>query len=229
MTEAKTCEICGNSFTKPSRVSYSLWEKRRYCSQICSRAAQLGQTTWTKDLKDQIPPRGVPCRICGEPTRYYAKRFIGMVHCAKPECVEASRAIKNQRLAENARIAFDAGTRQAAGQGWKPVPLVSKDETALTPWFESIGWVAQFKVNTGVHSFRLPRQFKLDFALPEKMLFVEIDGSSHRTPDRKERDARRDAMLAELGWRGLRIPASSVRDLQSAQVTISTWLDCLSS
>jgi very-short-patch-repair endonuclease len=86
-----------------------------------------------------------------------------------------------------------------------------------------LGFSPQYKVLTGVHTNKLPRMFRLDFAIPERKLYVEIDGSTHRL--RKERDARRDAMLSDLGWLGLRIPSSQVEnDIEVVKVRISLWL-----
>jgi len=58
--------------------------------------------------------------------------------------------------------------------------------------------------------------YVLDFYCPAARLAVEVDGEVHERGDRPERDARRDAFLAEHGVAVLRIPASEVlRDLDS--------------
>ena len=57
----------------------------------------------------------------------------------------------------------------------------------------------------------------LDFTCLERRVAIEIDGFSHDTGDRPERDLRRDAFLRSRGFAALRIPASDVlRDLSSA-------------
>ncbi len=71
------------------------------------------------------------------------------------------------------------------------------------------GWVSQFKLLTGVKGYSLePRVFWLDFAIPDRKLCVEIDGSAHRV--KTEKDERRDRMMIERGWKILRIPSSIV-------------------
>ena len=52
--------------------------------------------------------------------------------------------------------------------------------------------------------------YVLDFFCPAARLCVEVDGQSHDTEDRQEKDAARDRWLARQGIMTLRIPASHV-------------------
>jgi very-short-patch-repair endonuclease len=52
--------------------------------------------------------------------------------------------------------------------------------------------------------------YVLDFYAPAAKLGIEIDGLAHDMADRPERDARRDAWLAEQGLAIVRIPACDV-------------------
>lgn len=47
--------------------------------------------------------------------------------------------------------------------------------------------------------------YTLDFANVEAKVDIEIDGSSHRSVKRKEKDRRRDDFLRRLGWKVIRI------------------------
>ena len=49
-----------------------------------------------------------------------------------------------------------------------------------------------------------------DFACVQHKLIVECDGRPHDDPDRRQRDAERDAWLREQGWLILRIPNDRV-------------------
>ena len=63
--------------------------------------------------------------------------------------------------------------------------------------------------------------YVLDFYCAGAKLAVEVDGQSHGFGDRPQRDARRDAWLAEKGIRTLRLSAELVlRDVDDATRTI---------
>ena len=67
--------------------------------------------------------------------------------------------------------------------------------------------------------------YVLDFYCHAVKLAVEVDGASHGTEDRPQRDERRDAWPAEQGVATLRLPASLVlRDVDAAVRTIWGYL-----
>jgi len=66
--------------------------------------------------------------------------------------------------------------------------------------------------------------YVLDFYCDRARLAVEVDGAMHGIGDAPERDARRDAWLAERGVRTLRLPAALIRDdLDAALRMIDHW------
>ena len=66
----------------------------------------------------------------------------------------------------------------------------------------------------------------LDFYCDAAKLCVEVDGYTHGTGDRPERDEHRDAWLAEQGVRTLRLPAALVLDdVDDAVATIRQALE----
>jgi very-short-patch-repair endonuclease len=63
--------------------------------------------------------------------------------------------------------------------------------------------------------FRFRRQhplgpYVLDFCCVSARLAIEIDGIAHEMGDRVERDARRDGIVLDAGFKTLRIPATEV-------------------
>ena len=65
------------------------------------------------------------------------------------------------------------------------------------------GLVRQFHV-TGT-------RYHLDFALPDIMLAIEIDGHAwHSSRQQRQHDSQRDRILTGLGWKVLRFTASEV-------------------
>ncbi len=68
--------------------------------------------------------------------------------------------------------------------------------------------------------------YVLDFYCDAAKLAVEVDGATHGTGDRPERDERRDAWLADQGIATLRLPASLIlRDVGAAVRTIMGYLE----
>jgi very-short-patch-repair endonuclease len=51
----------------------------------------------------------------------------------------------------------------------------------------------------------------IDFAFVNEMVAVEIDGSQHLLPERKERDDIKDELLNELGWLVIRVSEKEIK------------------
>jgi very-short-patch-repair endonuclease len=51
----------------------------------------------------------------------------------------------------------------------------------------------------------------IDFAFLNEMVAVEIDGSQHLLPERKERDNKKDKLLNDLGWLVVRISEKEIK------------------
>lgn len=69
--------------------------------------------------------------------------------------------------------------------------------------------------------FQIVREYSvfpyfIDFAFPQIMLAVEIDGSQHEIKDRKKRDMEKDIHLNNNGWRVYRIPAKHMYSKEDA-------------
>lgn len=71
-------------------------------------------------------------------------------------------------------------------------------------------WTPQHVVPLGRRQPGYPTHYKLDFAVIDKMLDIELDGPSHAAVSRQESDRRRDSRLAALGWRVLRIKNTEI-------------------
>ncbi len=225
----KTCRLCKKRFTKSQFCSLRTWKDRTYCSRRC---AYDDRENFPSPKKGKSFPHlrftnreFNPCRVCSRPTRYQFTKNdprTQMVRCTRSTCVEASKKTKNARIQQAMISLRDSGKRKDTSQNWKNVSRIGPEEKLLLDWFTHRKWVHQFHVRTGLSVKKhLPACFDLDFALPSKKLYVEIDGTTHQLPKRKEKDAKRDSILSELGWKGLRIPASAVcKDIQKVKQQI---------
>lgn len=62
-------------------------------------------------------------------------------------------------------------------------------------------------------------RYRVDFAWPDVMVALEVDGWHHRSPEGAAHDARRDAALRAAGWLVLRVDDRNGRDEMDEQVT----------
>ena len=68
-------------------------------------------------------------------------------------------------------------------------------------------------------------RFIADFACPARRLVVEVDGGYHREAAAQRADARRDRVLARLGWQVVRVMAEEVqRDMPAVVARIRAAL-----
>lgn len=207
----KRCIQCNATFTKPNTCGLPEWARRKFCSVRCKSLSQRNRKPWNFGLHRESRAQRMPCRICGNPTKYHGthrNHLSTMVHCDLPACVEESRTLKNSRI----RHALKG--RRLSNGSWNLIPTISSEEVAIQPYFVALGFVPQFPINTGVKSGhgRGHYRYCLDFAHPQRKLYIEIDGSSHRHMDRQIRDQRKDTILSSLGWRGVRISSKEIHE-----------------
>ena len=77
---------------------------------------------------------------------------------------------------------------------------------------EVLLWV-QLQKRPGGHKFRkqVPQKpYTLDFACLKARLCIEVDGEAHNCGDQPQKDIIRDRIMAERGFRTIRLPAYDV-------------------
>ncbi len=77
---------------------------------------------------------------------------------------------------------------------------------------EVLLWV-QLQKRPGGHKFRkqVPQHpYTLDFACLQARLCIEVDGEAHNRGDQPQKDIVRDKIMAERGFRTMRLPAYEV-------------------
>lgn len=87
----------------------------------------------------------------------------------------------------------------------------TKGEASIEKALIELGITYLFEHNIG--------RYWVDFALPEHRIIIECDGTWHLMT--KERDAKRDAYLASLGWRIVHFPReAAIKDSVSLLKTL---------
>lgn len=102
-----------------------------------------------------------------------------------------------------------------------PLPAA---QAALLDALAGHGAVPEFVVRTGAWrgAGGLPNHFKIDVAIPSRMVAVEIDGASHCALARKAQDAKKEAFLSAHGWTVLRFSNRDVTEHLAACVAMVT-------
>jgi len=113
-----------------------------------------------------------------------------------------------EHFSRTTRAAYRRGVLRSPlarmGNGQAPTPY----EQIAAVFLEPLG----FQREHCVASNHAGPPYKLDFGHPELKLDVEIDGRQHAETKIHERDRERDAHLARLGWRVIRIRNAAIRD-----------------
>lgn len=82
----------------------------------------------------------------------------------------------------------------------------------------------EVKDNTFIEEYHVGRWF-LDFAWPNKMIYIEIDGEQHEWVERKKNDEEKDNYCKELGWKCLRLKWKDIcNNTQEAIVVIKEFV-----
>jgi len=83
---------------------------------------------------------------------------------------------------------------------------LSRPHQLLFDSLSNFGWTVEHPISLGKRQPGWPTCYKVDLALPERKLAIEVDGDSHRTLSCRAKDAKKDGKLSELGWIIVRVP-----------------------
>lgn len=204
LSDTKVCKVCGKEFQRPANYKSHQWADRKYCGQVCNGRAK-SERAWQERL-----PR--TCPICKQEFRLSPSMAKILVTCGNEDCKRTyKRTVAAANLSATMRADYASGRR-------KPGKGISPRERALWPMLAEHGWVWQLRW------YEWEACVEMDFALPERKVNVEIDGIEHGWARRGGMDERRDVMLAERGWRILRIPNADVdQDPKAVIERILNW------
>ena len=212
LVTAITCEWCGVTRELPPAQRYS---PPRFCGRSCSAKWRTAQPQFKEALsRGGKTAGGVAFKRAWQNPEVREKMTRRMVESnpmSIPSVVE--------KAAEKKRGRPFPAPRGGNGRGMTvPQSVVSQSFPSLIVEF-SVGVPALARMATRV------RRYSLDLADPTTKRAVEIDGVSHRTKQGKERDSRKDAILAALGWSVLRVSNESVlTDWETAKARIESFL-----
>ena len=194
------------------RAPLGTW-KCKFCKEIFASKRQLYNHLHLKHegIFNSRPKTEYFCKYCGEPIG--TNKQYGWKH-HRLECKVFSKMIM-----ENGHRALSEEEKRKISSTMKKMYAEGK----ITGWRKRYNltasfpekWIMTVIENEGINNnyyFNLPfHGFFLDFAWVDLKKVIEIDGKQHyENTKQMERDARKDALLAEEGWQELRLPWKDV-------------------
>jgi hypothetical protein len=173
------CTICKNqmnwqTLSKHQKQQYKK-VKRIYCSKECSKEYCRNISSMTMAKTNK---------------KYASDRMKTNNPMSNPKA-RGKMAETLKRMGHKPKI--------RGGNGELTVPQI-----ALLEALNGLNPVAEFAVATKLRSEEYPDCYKIDIALPEKKIAIEVDGRSHCSLKVKEADKRKTELLEQLGWKVLR-------------------------
>lgn len=123
-----------------------------------------------------------------------------------------SKINKGKKLSEETKEKISKSRTRYLLENPDQVPYLLNHSSKISyPEKTMLKYLKQHNITGWVHQMQFSI-YQLDFAFPEYMLCVEIDGSTHLLDSVKQKDKRRDKFLNKNGWRVLRITAKDVKN-----------------
>lgn len=171
----------------------------------------IKEKSFCKRCGNEIP--NTKAKYCVE-----CRRKINSETMAKTNAIYASdrMKIKNPMFNDNARIKMVETLKMINHK-----PLIRGGNGAETPKpvlyvYEKISEYSpklEFCISTKNNPLfiKTPCNYKIDIAIPDLKIAIEVDGESHSTILRKDADKRKTAYLQSVGWTVFRIKNKDVK------------------
>ena len=181
----RNCEYCGKIFEIGPGQTY-----KRFCSQTCSSKARGTDHLHTEYVRRK---RGLQI------SKWWAKGTPEVE--ARKELLREMGRNATQESIEKMRKSLSGKTFLSRGGNSK----LTKPQMELSRILNHAPMEYAIKTAPVKHLFQsLPNCYKVDIAIPEKMIVIEVDGNTHKQKKWKFLDKRKTEVLNNLGWKVLR-------------------------
>lgn len=212
------CDWCKKEFdetAKPKTTQYRIKQRGYgYCCRECAENARRSKQVWTEER------RRISSETMKRTNEKYHEQFVERMKTSNPMKNLDVRQSVSKRLKE---IGHHPKIRCGNGQGL----TVPQQKLMLALAENQIEVYAEYPIPTKMpRDSGYPTCYKVDIALPEYMVAVEVDGRSHCAIARQEQDEKKDSFLNGLGWQVLRFKNKQVMEhladcVKTAMSTIS--------
>lgn len=142
---------------------------------------------------------------------------------ANNERIRALNPMSNPEHRETCSRRLRAMNHQPSVRGGNGRGLTRPQQILLDALGES--WVAEFALSLVRKTPGYPTHYKLDLALPERRVAIEVDGNSHHS--RKHLDVKKDEKLRSLGWLVLRFWNQEILDWNDTGRTMESSISTI--
>ncbi|MDD4096612.1 MAG: DUF559 domain-containing protein [Oscillospiraceae bacterium] len=181
------CYHCGSNIDNPTKRQRDSFHRcgRAYCNKQCSSAASSIMSS----------------KRMAETNRKYAAVISQRMKTDNPmNCPE----VRRKMAATLNRIGHAPVVRGGNGAG-----MTRCQEVFLEKVGKNIAR-PEYAISLGRHESGYPTNYKVDIAIPDHKIAVEIDGASHGLIERQRQDVKKDEKLASLGWKVFRFTNDDV-------------------
>jgi len=210
----RQCALCGRMYARSGQTTrcQQCAEQPRPC-EFCGETLVLLKNNFTQRFCNQSCASKWKQRQPEFRAKFYTEARAKKISTAKlkwhqdhPEFADTlSSQLKRRNWMIGTRITpvpkadpFAKGSRGGNGRG------PTEAEKILAGLLKDESPINNFVIRTGMGHCGYPTHYKADIAIPRLRLVVEADGTSHYNSKARERDFRKDNLLAALGWKVVR-------------------------
>jgi very-short-patch-repair endonuclease len=197
------CEICERKLENVGNLKQHI-KKCEKLSVIKDELIRLyvNESYSVKDLRKKFKFQSDDIKIVlGDKVRS-ASEANKLAHKKYPERFKHTE--ESKKIMREKRLEFMKNNPDKTA--WR-LSNVSYPEKLFIEYVESNGLDKKYSI---VREYSVFPYF-IDFAFVNQMVAIEIDGSQHLLPERKERDDKKDKLLNELGWLVIRVSEKKIK------------------
>ena len=200
--EIMYCKICQKpvDLSEMPRTTRSHCKSRgyAYCSKECSRIGAISQNIWTEERRKKA-------------SEHMKEQNKTEVFIKQRQSMKTNNPMNRPEIREKV-------SKTLKERGHRP-PVRCGNGTGLTEpqkmlmdALTELETIAEYVVPTKKRQEGYPTCYKIDIAIPNKMVAIEIDGNSHCSLKRQEQDKKKTDFLSGLGWKVLRFKNKQVTE-----------------
>ena len=197
------CKICNRKFDNVGNLT----QHSRRCEKISKLKDKIidlyvNQNYSVKDLRKEFKIQSDDIKnILGDKVRS-SSEANKLAHKKYPNSFKHTE--ESKKIMREKRLEFMKNNPEKTA--WR-LSNISYPEKLFIEYIEKYGLDKKYSI---VREYSVFPYF-IDFAFINQMVAVEIDGSQHLLPERKEKDDKKDKLLNDLGWLVIRISEKEIK------------------